>query len=92
MNNEALLAEEAARLAPLLPEIVFVGGCATGLLINDPAAAPVRLTNDADVIAEISSYEEYMKFSERLRALEFSEDRTEGAPTADGSMADLRST
>lgn len=80
MNNEELLAEAAARLEPLLPEIVFVGGCATGMLITDPAAPPVRLTNDADVIVEISSYDEYIRFSERLRSLGFVEDHSEGAP------------
>lgn len=80
MNNEELLAEAASKLEPLLPEIVFVGGCATGMLITDPAAAPVRLTNDADVIAEISSYDEYIRFSERLRALGFVEDHGESAP------------
>ena len=80
MNNEDLLAEAAARLEPLLPEIVFVGGCATGMLITDPAAPPVRLTNDADVIVEISSYDEYIRFSEGLRSLGFVEDHSEGAP------------
>ena len=41
-----LLELAAQRLRQLLPEIVFVGGCATGLLIDDPAAAPVRGTYD----------------------------------------------
>ena len=46
----------AIRLGPLLPEIVFVGGCATNLLVTDPEAAPIRETYDVDVIAEIASY------------------------------------
>lgn len=37
-----LLEVPAEKLKPLLSEIVFVGGCATGLLISDPGAAPVR--------------------------------------------------
>jgi len=53
--NLELLLTAANALRPLLPEIVFVGGCATGLLITDPAAAPVRRTYDVDVIAEITS-------------------------------------
>ncbi len=53
----------AARLKPLLPEIVFVGGCTTGLLITDPAASPVRATDDVDVIVEVASYAEYARFS-----------------------------
>lgn len=75
------LLETASRLLePLLPEIVFVGGCATALLITDPGAAPARVTYDVDVIAEIVSYAEYVAFSERLRALGLKEDTREGAP------------
>ncbi len=78
--NLDLLELVASRLRPVLSEIVFVGGCATGLLIDDPGAAPVRGTYDVDVIAEIASYAEYIVFSDRLRALGFREDRSEGAP------------
>ena len=78
--NLELLELAAERLRQLLPEIVFVGGCATGFLIDDPAAAPVRGTYDVDVIAEIGSYAEYTVFSERLRGLGFKEDCREGAP------------
>jgi hypothetical protein len=78
--NLELLELATERLRPLLSEIVFVGGCATGLLIDDPGAAPVRGTYDVDVIAEIGTYAEYAIFSERLRALGFQEDATEGAP------------
>lgn len=54
--NLELLKLTAEKLRPLLPEIVFVGGCATGLLATDPGSAPVRATYDVDVIAEIGSY------------------------------------
>lgn len=57
-----------------------MGGCATGLLITDPGAAPVRQTYDVDIISEIASYADYAVFSERLRALGFTEDSREGAP------------
>ena len=78
-NIERLLA--AARLLkPLLDELVFVGGCATGLLITDPAAPSVRPTFDVDAIAEIVSYSEYVDFSDRLRGIGFLEDTSEGAP------------
>jgi len=70
----------AARLQILLPEIVFVGGCTVELLITDPAASPVRATDDVDVIVEVASYAEYARFSKRLRNLGFSEDSSEGAP------------
>src|SRR5947208_1859448 len=78
-NMERLIA--AARLLkPLLNELVFVGGCATGLLITDPAAPSVRPTFDVDAIAEIASYAEYADFSDRLRGIGFLEDTSEGAP------------
>jgi hypothetical protein len=79
-RNLEMLAAIARRLSPLLDELVFVGGCATGLLVTDPAAAEVRPTYDVDAIAEITSYAEYMEFAERLRKLGFREDDSEGAP------------
>ena len=79
-SNRQLLAAMAQRLKRVLPEIVFVGGCTTGLLITDPAASPVRATDDVDVIVEVASYAEYARFSKRLRNLGFSEDSSEGAP------------
>jgi hypothetical protein len=71
---------DGGKAEAILPEIVFVGGCTTGLLITDPAASPVRVTDDVDVIVEVASYAEYARFSKRLRNLGFSEDSSEGAP------------
>ena len=59
---------------------MFVGGCATELLITDNAAAEVRPTLDVDAIVEITSYAGYETFSERLRKLGFQEDASENAP------------
>jgi hypothetical protein len=45
--NLAQLVAVAAKLEPMLDQIAFVGGCVTGLLLTDPAAAPVgRGRND----------------------------------------------
>jgi len=79
-RNLELLTSVARLLNPMLDDLVFVGGCTTALLITDPAAAEVRVTYDVDSIAEITSYAEYAAFSERLRRLGFTEDRSEGAP------------
>ena len=79
-RNLELLTTAAQLLKPLLDELVFVGGCATGLLITDEAAAEVRPTFDVDAIAEITSYADYHNFSERLRKLGFTEDTSEDAP------------
>ena len=78
--NLQLLTDAAKLLEPILGELVFVGGCATALLITDKAAAEVRPTFDVDAIAEITSYAEYTEFSGRLRKLGFQEDTSEGAP------------
>ena len=84
------LLETAVRLLEPLPgELVFVGGCATGLLISDPASGGMRATKDVDAIAEIASYPEYAALSERLRALGLREDHTEGAPICRWRHEDL---
>jgi hypothetical protein len=79
-RNLELLKVAAKLLRPVLNELVFVGGCATGLLVSDEAAAEVRPTFDVDAIAEITSYVEYTTFGERLHELGFTEDASEGAP------------
>jgi predicted nucleotidyltransferase len=78
-NLDRLIAAADA-LRPLLPELVLVGGCVTGLLITDEAAGEPRVTIDVDAIAEITSYAQYAAFSDRLRSLGFKEDTSEGAP------------
>jgi len=87
--NRAQLEAAVRVLQPLLDELVFAGGCATGLLITDPAAGSVRATMDVDVITEVASYAEYASLSERLRGLGLSEDSSEGAPTCRWRYRDL---
>jgi hypothetical protein len=69
-----------AKLAPVLDELVFVGGCTTGLFVTDPAAGGIRPTRDVDAIVDVTSYAQYTALAERLRALGLSEDATPGAP------------
>ncbi|EAU55287.1 hypothetical protein [Mariprofundus ferrooxydans] len=78
--NIAMLQLAADGLGPLLDEVVFVGGCAAGLLITDPAAPPTRETADVDVIVELASRHDYHCLSEKLRNRGFCEDQSEGAP------------
>jgi hypothetical protein len=54
-------------LGPLLPEVVFVGGATIHLWITDPAAPPVRATDDVDVICDVTTRVDYYKLGERLR-------------------------
>jgi len=78
--NRALFEEAVTLLAPVLDELVFVGGCTTGFFITDPAATGVRPTKDVDAIVDVTSYARYTLFAERLRALGLVEDASEGAP------------
>jgi hypothetical protein len=78
--NLQLLTDAAKLLEPILADLVFVGGCATALLITDAAAADVRPTFDVDAIAEITSYAGYTEFSERLRKLGFQDRAKQALP------------
>lgn len=78
--NAEMLAVVAARLGELRNEFVFVGGCASGLLITDPGAAPVRATGDVDVIVEAASLADYYAIGKKLRELGFAQGLTEGEP------------
>jgi hypothetical protein len=78
--NRALFEAVLDLLRPLLEELVFVGGCATGLLVSDPAAGGIRPTKDVDAIVDVTSYTKYAALSEQLRTLGLTEDSTVGAP------------
>jgi predicted nucleotidyltransferase len=57
--NLDLLRAMAIALGQLRERLVFVGGCATGLLLTNPAAAGVRPTGDVDAIVEVASLAGY---------------------------------
>lgn len=78
--NRELLAAMAARLGDLRERFVFVGGCATGLLITDPGAAPMRATGDVDVIVDVATLGDYYSLGKTLRTLGFAQDLRDGAP------------
>jgi len=77
-NNPNLLILEMAvgALDSLADDMVFLGGCATGLLITDTAAPAIRATKDVDVITEVASLVDYHRLSGQLRGLGFTEDHT----------------
>lgn len=65
--NIELLLLAVHQLGDLVDEMVFLGGCATGLLLTDGAAPPIRVTKDVDAIVQVTTKAEYYKLSERLR-------------------------
>lgn len=67
-------------LGELHKRFVFVGGCATGLLVTDVAAAPVRATHDVDVIAEVLTLADYYALERELERAGFNHDRSPEAP------------
>jgi len=78
--NLVILSIAVEKLGPLADEMVFLGGCATPLLITDPAAPHARITKDVDVITEVASRSDYYRLGENLRERGFSEDTSESAP------------
>ena len=78
--NLEILETTVDLLGPLAADMVFVGGCATGLLISDPGAPPIRATQDVDVIVEVASLHEYHRLSASLRERGFKEDSGRDAP------------
>ena len=78
--NIRMIIHVAKRLGNLRDKVVFVGGCATGLFITDPAMPEVRATQDVDVIVEVTSRMEYYRLEEELRSRGFKQDLSENAP------------
>ncbi len=70
----------ADRLDGLGLEYAFVGGSIVNLLLDDPAFAPARPTDDVDVILETATSQRYSDVEEKLRGLGFSHDMREKAP------------
>lgn len=65
-SNLALLQLAARRLDNLNDNVVYLGGCATALFINDPTALDVRATIDVDCIIDVVSLVEYHQFEKQL--------------------------
>ena len=87
--NLQILEMAVAYLGPLADDMVFLGGCATGLLLTDVAAPPIRVTQDVDVITEVASLGDYQRLSGRLRKRGFKEDQSPDAPICRWVAADV---
>ena len=88
--NIELLTQVAEALGDLRERLVLVGGCATALLITDPAAAPVRATEDVDAIIAVVSKPEYHQLGEALHAKGFSQPLNEADPPYRWTFAGLK--
>lgn len=74
-NPQLVMLRTVARaFGPLCPEVVFVGGAVTQLLVTSMAAARPRMTDDVDVVVAANSVADYYAFADRLRHQGFRED------------------
>jgi hypothetical protein len=87
--NLRILEMAVEHLGPLADDMAFMGGCATGLLLTDVAAPPIRVTQDVDVITEVASLGDYQRLSGQLRKRGFREDQSPDAPICRWVAADV---
>ncbi len=78
--NVVIVELVAARLGALRERMVFVGGCAAGLLVTDPALPAIRATEDVDVVVEVATLADYHRLEKEVARAGFERDQREGAP------------
>lgn len=78
--NIELLSGMAHAMGPLCDHVVFVGGCATGLLISQPLVADARATEDVDAIVEVASLVAYHALADQLMARGFMQTMADNTP------------
>lgn len=78
--NLAILELVAHALGPVCDEVVFVGGCATGLLLTQARPDRIRITEDVDIVAQALTVHDYYAIESRVRAQGFSNDMRPDAP------------
>jgi hypothetical protein len=72
--SPALIQLAAKQPGRLSDRVTFLGGGVVCLLINDPAARPIRPTVDLDVAINLATRLEFYKLEDELRALGFTND------------------
>lgn len=94
--NLAILIPVAEALGDLRESLVFVGGCATGLLLTGTRAQAIRATKDVDVVVQAVTLADYYAMERAVAARGFKHDTSPDAPICrwvlDGIMLDLMPT
>lgn len=88
MNKNALLNDPnlpflilmTQALGDLCESLVFVGGCATGLLLTTPRAQAIRATQDVDVVVHVVSIADYHAMEKAVESRGFKHDLSPDAP------------
>lgn len=78
--NLALLTGMVRAMGPLCEQVVFVGGCATGLLIDNASLMDVRPTEDVDAIVEVASLAGYHRLADQLAQRGFKQTMADNTP------------
>jgi len=78
--NRQILLRIAKALGELREQVVFVGGCAAGLLMTVERAQMIRPTDDVDFIVNVVSKADYHAIEKQLRDKGFEQDLSLNAP------------
>ena len=78
--NLAILELVARALGPVCDDVIFVGGCATGLLLTQERPDRIRITEDVDIVAQALTAHDYHAIEKRVRAQGFNNDMRPDAP------------
>ncbi len=78
--NLEILELVANALGPVCDDVVFVGGCATGLLLTLARPDRIRITQDVDIIVQALTARDYHAIEDKVRVRGFSNDMRPGAP------------
>jgi hypothetical protein len=78
--NLAILELVAKALGPVCESVIFVGGCATGLLLTQERPDRIRITEDVDIVAQALTVHDYHAIEKRVRAQGFTNDMRADAP------------
>ena len=77
LANLGMLEFVATKLGEIRDDVVFLGGCTTGLFITDPEFPDVRYTLDVDCIVDVISLNQYHQLEKKLTKRGFKKSLTE---------------
>lgn len=77
LANLRMLEFVAVKLGEIRDDVVFLGGCTTGLFITDPEFPDVRYTVDVDCIVDVISLNQYHQLEKKLTKQGFKKSLTE---------------
>lgn len=78
--NLAMLEIVVHALGDLCESLVFIGGCATGLLVTSVRTQQIRVTEDVDVVARVATIAAYHRIEAQLTQRRFKHDISPEAP------------